>query len=298
MIEGITIDQLKVFIAAADERSFSAAGRKLSRAQSVISHSVAALEGQLGVVLFERKTRYPSLTDPGRALLATARRILNEVSELKAQARGLVDGLESSLNLVVDVMYPMDRLTAAVSAFRIEFPTVPLSLHVEALGAVAKPVLDGDCSLGIMGSLPDVPEALRKVGVGHVKLIPVVSPSHPLASIEGPVPASVLARHIQLVLSDRTELTSGKDFAVLSPETWRVADLGAKRSFLIAGLGWGNMPYPVVEKDLALGRLVQIDVEDPLPGGGNLPLFLIYRADTPPGPAGRWMIDYLHNHGN
>src|SRR5471032_2467284 len=72
MLDGVTLDQLRTFIAAAEEGSFSAAGRKLRRAQSVVSQTLANLELQLGVTLFDRSARYPKLTDDGRALLQNA----------------------------------------------------------------------------------------------------------------------------------------------------------------------------------------------------------------------------------
>ena len=66
MLDGITLDQTRTFIAAADHGSFSAAGRKLRRAQSVVSQTLANLEAQLGVKLFDRLGRYPRLTEEGR----------------------------------------------------------------------------------------------------------------------------------------------------------------------------------------------------------------------------------------
>jgi hypothetical protein len=42
-------------------------------------------------------------------------------------------------------------------------------------------------------------------------------------------------------------LTAGREFGVFSPRTWRLADLGAKHAFLLAGLGWGGMPWDRVE---------------------------------------------------
>jgi regulatory helix-turn-helix LysR family protein len=64
----ISLDQLSTFIAAVDEGSFSAAGRRLARAQSVISQAVANLEEQIGVKLVDCSALFPVLTDPGRAL--------------------------------------------------------------------------------------------------------------------------------------------------------------------------------------------------------------------------------------
>src|SRR5947207_14260794 len=105
MLDGVTLDQLRTFIAAADEGSFSAAGRKLRRAQSVVSQTLANLEAQLGVKLFERSARYPRLTDEGRSLLAAARSVADDVDQFKARARAMREGLEPELSVAVDVMF-------------------------------------------------------------------------------------------------------------------------------------------------------------------------------------------------
>jgi DNA-binding transcriptional LysR family regulator len=75
MLDGVTLDQLRSFIASVNQGSFSAAARKLRRAQSVVSDLVSSLEGQMGVRLFDRSARYPKLTPAGIALLADARGI-------------------------------------------------------------------------------------------------------------------------------------------------------------------------------------------------------------------------------
>jgi DNA-binding transcriptional LysR family regulator len=123
-------------------------------------------------------------------------------------------------------------------------------------------------------------------------LIHVTSPQHPLAKYGRPIPSGELAKHIQLVLTDRSTLSKGQDLGVLSPRTWRLADLGAKHAFLRAGLGWGGMPAELVRSDLSRGSLVKIVAED-APKGFVLSLHAVYRADAPPGIAGRWFIDRL-----
>ena len=122
MLDAVTLDQLRTFIAAAEQGSFSAAGRKLRRAQSVVSQTLANLEIQLGVTLFDRSARYPVLTEDGRALLQDARAVADHMDSLKARAKTLREGLEPELSLVIDVMYPMNELTTAVAAFRETFP--------------------------------------------------------------------------------------------------------------------------------------------------------------------------------
>ena len=74
---------------------------------------------------------------------------------------------------------------------------------------------------------------------------------------------------------------------------WRLADLGAKHAFLRAGLGWGGMPVGVIETDLANGSLVKIEIEDIPDTTLVMPMSAVFRTDTPPGPAGRWLIERL-----
>ena len=293
MLDAVSLDHLRIFIAAADEGSFSAGGRRLRRTQSVISQTLANLESQLGVKLFDRSSRSPVLTPQGAALLAEARAVVSGMDVFKARAKGLSGGLEPELSVVVDVMFPLEQLTRAVTGFQAEFPATPLRLYVEALGAVLQPVLEGRCAFGVMGSLPTAPSELTRERLLGVKMLFVASPTHPLASLKGPIPARVLAQHRQLVLTDRSELSQGKDFGVFSASTWRLADLGAKHAFLRAGLGWGGMPASVVETDLANRSLVKIAMEDVSDASLVMAMSAVYRTETPPGPAGRWLIERL-----
>ena len=291
MLDGVSLDHLRTFVAAADEGSFSAAGRKLGRAQSVVSQAIANLEGQLGVVLFERIGRYPELTLGAKSLLPTARQIVRDADRLKAEARILSAGLEPVLSIVIDVMFPLRLLTEVVSAFAAKFPGTPLRLHIEGLGAVAELVINGRCSVGVMSTYPMIPPSLTSERLMTVEMVTVVAPTHSLAQWTGPIPLGEAERETQLVLTDRSELTKGVDMGVQSSNTWRLSDLGAKHAFLIAGLGWGHMPKPMVAEDLDARRLVQITLEGP--GAGFLPMQAIYKADVLPGPAARWMLDRI-----
>lgn len=286
-----TFDQLRVFLAVVDSGSFAAAARRLGRATSVISYGIANLEAQLGLKLFDRETtRRPRLTEAGRAVLGEARTVAHGIDGLRAKARGLLGGLEAEVNLAVDVMLPTARVVDALKAFQAEFPTVALRLHVEALGAVTQLVVDRTAVLGVSGPLAPGGDAIERIGVGAVELVPVAHPDHPLAGKAGCRPGAA-REQIQLVLTDRSELTAGQDFSVISTRTWRLADLGAKHALLLAGIGWGNMPAPMVRDDLAAGRLVELR----LPGSmvRAYPFQAIHRTDTPPGPAATWLLGRL-----
>jgi DNA-binding transcriptional LysR family regulator len=272
MLDGVSLDQLRTFIAAAEEGNFSAAGRRLRRAQSVVSQTLANLEGQIGVKLFDRSGRVPTLTDPGHALLARARAVACEVDLFKARAKGLANGLETELSLVADAMFPVALLASAVAAFQLQFPGIPLRLYVEMWEAVADPVLDRRCAIGLMGSLPPTSPQLSRERLLTVKVIKVVSPRHPLAAHRAPISMSALSKHTQLVHADFASVWRAGNLGVLSPKVWRL---------------W--------EADLASGALVAIQVEDDPPDGEAIVMSAVYLTHTLLGPAGRWFVDRLRD---
>jgi DNA-binding transcriptional LysR family regulator len=185
------------------------------------------------------------------------------------------------------VLLPASRVIDALKAFRVEFPTVSLRLYMEALGAVTQMVLDRTATIGICGPLDVEVAGLERIGVGSVELIPVAAPEHPLARAGRNAPGAG-RDHIQLVLTDRSPLTQGQDRGVIGTQTWRLADLGSKHMLLKEGIGWGYMPEPMVREDVEAGRLVRLDIREYK--DGFMRLHAIYRTDTPPGPAGSWLI--------
>src|ERR1700728_311507 len=222
MLDAVSLDQLRTFIAAVDAGSFSAASRKLLRAQSVVSETISNLEDQIGVQLFDRSGRYPKLTAAGSVILGDARSIITGVDLMKARAKGISVGLEPELSVVIDVFYPIDAVTQVAREFRQKFPGVALRIYVEALGGAIQPVLDGRCSIGVIGSLPVIPDTVTHERMPGIAFLMVASRDHALASHRGKIPREVLAKHTQIVLTDRSELSAGREVGVMSANTWRL----------------------------------------------------------------------------
>jgi DNA-binding transcriptional LysR family regulator len=285
-----TLDQLQVFLAVADAGSFSGAARKLNRAQSVISYTIANLETQLDLKLFAREgTREPKLTAQGQAMLADARRMVAALQGIRARALGLKQGLEAELSVMVDVSLPSPALVAVLKDFAAAFPTVPLRLNVGALGLVWQLLIDRKVDVSFGGPQALSNDELTAIRIGEAVMTPVAAPDHPLAIYEGRVPLSVVREHIQLVVSDVSKMTEGRDFGVFAYRTWRMTDVATKYELILSGLGWGGLPNWMIEADVAAGRLVVLDLEPypPLP----YPIHAFHRTDSPPGPAGQWMIE-------
>lgn len=294
-MKAVTIDQLRVFRQVAEAGSFSAAARALHRAQSAVTYAIQKLEQQVGTPLFDRGGYRAVLSESGRALLPRAVRILEELAAFGSQARGIAGGLEPEVSLVAEAMYPTPILVAVLSEFQRAFPSVLLHIHVESLGATAQAVVDGVADLGIALEFATAIPELDTLPMGEIELVPVASPSHPLAKIRGRIQPDQLRDHVQLVLADRSRLTAGRDFSVFAVRTWRLADLGARHEMLLAGLGWGSMPIHMVEDDIAAGRLKQLDIRRP-DGLAKLPrpaVVLARRKDKVLGPAGGWLAARL-----
>lgn len=293
MLDALTLDQLRVLVAIAEAGSFTAAARRVRRAQSAISHAVASAEAELGLLLFDRSTKRPRLTTEGAAVVADARLVLARAEALKARARAMAAGTEPELALAVTALFSRARLAAILQDFARAFPQVELDLFVEEIGGAAKLVHERACDLGIAGtpSLRMVPAGeLVTVPAGDIEIVAVAAPAHPLARLGYPLGESDLAEHRQLVPASRARQPYPN---TLVRETWGVTDLTLRRDLILKGVGWGTVPLPLVEEDLAAGRLRRLALATRAEELMRVGLFAIHRADRVPGPAGRWLLGRL-----
>src|ERR1700744_6544387 len=176
MLDSLTLDQIRLFLAVADTGSFSKAAKQLTRAQSAVTYGIQKLEAQFGIPLFDRTTYRPALTEAGRALLPRARRIAEETNAFRDTARSLASGLEAELTIVLDSMFPMPAVVKALRAFTAQFPTVPPRVYVQSLGASAELVLDGTCMIGLLQLFFSDIALLKRFPLLTIDLVAVVAP--------------------------------------------------------------------------------------------------------------------------
>lgn len=286
----LNLNQLQVLLTIVETGSFTAAAKQLSRATSVVSYTIDTLESQLGLKLFHRGTsRRAELTKEGEAVVAEARAVANGADKFRARVRGLRDGLEAEVSLAVDEMYPAERLSRAMKSFHEQFPDVSMRLNGEVLGGVERLVRSGLCGLGIGGTVHIGTEGMTQHQIDGVRIIPVAAPCHLLAQ-SGPANLELARAHLQIVTTERYG-TTGRCFGVFAEKIWRVSGQTAKHALLLAGVGWGGMPEPIVREDIKAGRLVHLDLADFR--GSDYSVIVVHRDDMPPGPAARWLIDHL-----
>jgi DNA-binding transcriptional LysR family regulator len=288
----LSLDQLRVLVTIEETGSFSAAGRKLQRAQSAISHAVQTLEKMQRVQLFDRSARTPVLTEAGRALAKQARQVLRQAELFERTAIAIAGGLEPELTFAVDSMVPSGPVIRTLADLQQRFPDLAVTLFTEGLGGAERRVRSGTAALGLCIILPNQAQDLQAYPITTIELVPVVAPSHPLASEGRSLEREVLAEHVQLVLTD-PENQGGPSYSVVSPRVWRFVDLGRRLDFLLAGFGWATMPLHLVEHHLSRGELKRLPVGDPAILPGAIPIYAVHQRNRVLGIAARSLLANL-----
>jgi DNA-binding transcriptional LysR family regulator len=291
LIGNLSLDQLRILVAVVDAGGFSAAGRSLSRVQSAISQSVAALEETQGITLFERKGRRVELTAVGRTLVDQARLILAGVARFEAVAAGTRSGVEPELAIAIDPFVPTAPLIESLRGLNKSFPDMPVKFSTEGLGGAVRRLQDGSASLALCLLLHGPPKDIVSYPLMKIRLQAVVARQHPLADICRPISQWELEPYVQLVLSDPED--GEGSYGLSTSRLWRFVDLARRLDFLLAGFGWCRMPEHLVAAHVAGGELVALEIEaDPTPPEG-LTIYAAHRRDQRLGPAARRLLDGL-----
>ena len=123
------LQELGVFIRAAESGSFSRAGRELGLSQPSVSRIIGELEARLGVTLLLRTTRKITVTDAGALFLDRAREILAEIEDAEDAARG-VDSLRGTIRLALPVLYGTREIIPRLPKFLAAHPLLRVEMTV------------------------------------------------------------------------------------------------------------------------------------------------------------------------
>ncbi len=175
---------LRYFVTLAEELHFGRAAEKLHISQPPLSMQIRALEGELGVMLFNRTQRHVALTQAGHALLQEARQILARVEQAvlitRRAGRGEIGELAVGFISVADY----NVLPVVLREFRRKFPLVNLTLREATTDAQIRDLIAGRLDVGFL--LPPVTEAtLESVSILREPLIAALPEKHPLAKKPG-----------------------------------------------------------------------------------------------------------------
>jgi len=261
----LSLDALITVDTIARRGSFAAAAKELFRVPSTISYTVAKLEEDLGVQLFERFGPRVALTEAGEELLKEGRYLLKAAGDLERRVRRVASGWETEFTIAIDSMLDPCALMPDVQAFYEVADQTRLRLLKEALSGTWEALLDrrADLLVGAAGSGPSG-GGYSAMPLATVSFAFVVAPGHPLAGIDRALSKADLAACRAVSVSDSARQLQARTVGLLfGQDTLAVPDMQTKYDYQRAGLGFGFLPEPWVREDVAEGRLVIKTVDEP-----------------------------------
>ena len=174
------LNALKIFLAVAQERSFSRAAAKVHRTQPAVSQAVRRLEMELGEALFDRSSKSGTLTEAGRMLQNYGHRLIRLAEETESAVRELRD-LKRGRVLIGANEAAVHTLLPLVARFRQRFPDIVIDVRRVPARQIAVEVQQGSLDFGALTFHPPE-EGLLEVPVGSDELVLLVPPSHAFAS--------------------------------------------------------------------------------------------------------------------
>lgn len=263
----LSLDALQIVDAIARRGSFSAAGKELHKVPSTISYTVAKLEDELGVLVFERNGPRVLLTRAGQELLKEGRYLLKAARDLEDRVRRVASGWETELAVGMDSMFAASVLHADVAAFYEVARQTRLRIVQEALSGTWEALLERRVDL-LVGAPGDGPAGGGYVSLplGQMGFVFAVAPHHPLAAASGPLGRGQLQQHRAISVADSARQLAPRTVGLLlGQDTLTMPTMQAKFACQLAGMGFGFLPEPCARAAIAAGLLVEKQVEEPKP---------------------------------
>jgi DNA-binding transcriptional LysR family regulator len=177
----MTLEQLRIFVAAAQRENMERAAEALNLTHSVVSAAVAALEESHAVGLFNRVGQRIELTDAGRVFLSEAQAVLARVQAAELALSEVAGLARGALTVYASQTIASYWLPPRLVSFRRMHPGITINLLAHNTAEVTKAVQDGSADLGLVEGRVDAKELVQLV-VARDRLALVVCPSHPWAS--------------------------------------------------------------------------------------------------------------------
>jgi DNA-binding transcriptional LysR family regulator len=253
---------LKIFLAVAQERSFSRAAAKVHRTQPAVSQAVRRLEVELGEQLFDRSSKTGTLTEAGRMLENYGQRLVRLAEETESAVRDLRD-LRRGRVLIGANEAAVHTLLPLVSRFRQRYPDIAIDVRRVLARQIAVEVQQGSLDFGALTFHPQEP-GLLEVPVGSDELVLLVPPSHDLArrrqvSMEEVAREPVVAHNDPSPARERVLRLFEEHHVPLNMVIALPSLDGIKRAVELK-LGVALLPRRCAITEIASGRLVAVPV--------------------------------------
>ncbi|OAN11027.1 hypothetical protein A3K86_18805 [Photobacterium jeanii] len=236
----LSSDLLKSFIAAADTGSFSAAARQLQRQQSTISSNIAKLEDELNVCLFDRKGKYPQITDAGLALYDSAKLAVESAERFANNANLISQGSPVALTVAIDEDLPLPAFKPWLQTIHQRHPIVQFKLLRKASHTIFELIKNNEIDLALTPTLEGNSSFYEFKAVGHIPFVFACGQRHAF-SRQRRISNDDLATATQIIAAsilDSQQLQS----AAMSSQRWFCEGYDALLTALQANVGWAFLP--------------------------------------------------------
>ncbi|MDO6544041.1 LysR family transcriptional regulator [Photobacterium sanguinicancri] len=253
-----SFEQLKIFVTVCESGSFSAAARKLKRAQSGVSQSVANLEVAINQKLFTRDKNVPRLTSNGQALLPIAKSILSQQQHFDQKIESLDNAIENELVIAIDECLVTPNVLDVLSLMAEQFPITHFEVITASTYDAEELVRTNKAHVGIIFADGELREDMDFFTLGQTRFLNVTALTHPLANL-AVVRDSDLKMHRQIVHRNATQKELWFSYGI-SAKFWYANDHNMLAKLACQGIGWALIPDEIALPLIAQGKLVALPV--------------------------------------
>ncbi|MEN3980014.1 LysR family transcriptional regulator [Acinetobacter sp. CWB-B33] len=288
----INQEQLLIFKTVMQTGSFSAAARKLGKVPSAVSMSIANLEIDLDLKLFNRAGREPAPTAQAITLFEKTEQLLIEMNQWKQHALALSSGLESALNIVVVSELLHTHWTDYIAALEKQFPELQINIFTAPQEDAQKMLVNGTAQFALMFEREQLESNEQFIELKRQALVPVASKDYLLAQY-AKISFEQILQSRQIVVASRDR--SIKPELLYSKNYWRTDNHHSACAMILQNLGWGVLPEAMLNENPLLKQQLKIlNFTDFTPKFEYF-VDLVWNRESQQGAAARFLINHIRN---
>ena len=290
MHNALSLDALRALDAIDRKGSFAAAAEALYKVPSALSYTIAKLEADLDVALFDRSKQKAQLTPAGQLLLDQGRALLHAANQLQNAVKQLDTGWETQLVIAKDSIVPNTPILSVITQFLQLGKITQIRMTEEVLAGGWEALQTGraDIAVGLSGDFAK--GQFTVLPMGEVEFVFAVAPHHQLAALDKIVSQEDVQQHTAIIVAD-SAIDAPKRSSGLFDTRQRVIvdNMQAKIAAQKQGLGIGFLPRHLISNELARGELIAKASSIPR---DKLPLYLAWHKQSQ-GQALSWFSEHF-----
>ena len=264
MKNAITLDALRAIEAIHQQGSFAGAAKVLFKVPSALTYTIAKLESDLNVALFDRSKKRAVLTSAGQLIVEQGQQLLVATSALENAVQQLETGWETQLSITLDTLVPLPIIFSLISEFDQLNKMTEISINEEVLSGSWESLLSNHAQI-VVGATGELPKGnINVVEIAKVEFCFAVAANHPLAEKTQIITGDDIKKFASIVVTDSATSYTRRTTGLLDTRrVIRVSNMSAKINAQSMGLGIGFLPKHMIIDELRQGTLAIKEIEVP-----------------------------------